>query len=172
MDYNYEDKQPDTGKAAFIAPSADIIGDVILGEDTSVWFNTTVRADLAQIRIGRGSNIQDNCVVHVDEDTPTKIGDNVTVGHNAVLHGCTVGNNSLIGMGAILLNNAVIGNESVVGAGALVTENKRFPDRSLIIGSPAKALRTLRDEDVERLKAAASSYREKAEHTKKSIAGA
>ncbi len=169
MNYSFEDKTPDIDKAAFIAPSADIVGDVVLGEDSSVWFNATIRADLAPIRIGRGTNIQDNCVVHVDEDTPTTIGENVTVGHNAILHGCSVGNNSLVGMGAIILNNAKIGNESVVGAGALVTENKQFPDRSLIIGSPAKALRTLRDEDVERLKGAAASYREKAEHTRKSV---
>lgn len=171
MNYNFKDKRPDTDKAVFIAPSADIIGDVTLGKDVSVWFNATIRADLASVSIGDGTNVQDNCVVHVDHDTPATIGKNVVIGHNAILHGCTVGDNSLIGMGAILLNNAVIGRECVVGAGALVTENKKFPDRSLIVGSPAKAIRTIPDADAERLHEAAKGYIEKAKATRDSLNG-
>lgn len=169
MTYGFKDKKPDIDKASFIAPSADIVGDVVLGEDSSVWFNTTIRADVAPIRIGRGTNIQDNCVIHADEDAPATIGDHVTVGHNATLHGCTVGNGSLIGMGAIILNNTKIGNESVVGAGVVVSENKQFPDRSLIVGSPAKVFITLREKDLERVRDAAASYLKKAVHMKKSI---
>lgn len=169
MIYGFQDKHPDTGKAVFIAPSADIIGDVALGENVSVWFNATIRADLASVTIGDGTNVQDNSVIHVDKDVPSNIGKNVVIGHNAILHGCTVGDNSLIGMGAIILNNAVIGRECVIGAGALVTENKKFPDRSLIIGSPAKAVRTISDADAERLHEAAKGYIEKAKATKESI---
>ncbi len=169
MEYTYHGKKPETGKSAFVAPSADIVGDVVLGEDSSVWYNTTIRGDLAAIRIGRGTNIQDNSVMHVDEDTPATVGDYVVVGHNAILHGCTIGNNSLIGMGSIILNRAVIGSECVVGAGALVTENKRFPDRSLIVGSPAKAIRTLEDKDVARIKDAAERYIKKAKEHRKMV---
>ena len=169
MIYKHKDLNPDVEKAAFVAPSGDVIGDVVLGKDASVWFNVTIRGDMAPIRIGENTNIQDNSVVHVDTDTPTHIGNDVTVGHSAILHGCTIGDKSLIGMGAIVLSNAVIGNECVVGAGALVTENKRFPDRSLIIGSPARSIRTLTDEDVEKLKGSAARYVEKAKATKKSV---
>jgi len=169
MIYNFKGKQPKTGEAVFIAPSADIIGDVSLGKNVSVWFNATIRADLAPIEIGEGTNVQDNCVIHVDDDTPTIIGKNVVIGHNAILHGCTVGDNSLIGMGAVVLNNVRIGKECVVGAGALVTENKKFPDRSLIIGSPAKAVRTISDKDAGRLHDAAQLYIEKAKNTAESI---
>ncbi len=169
MIYNYQDKRPDTEKAVFIAPSADIIGDVTLGKDVSVWFNATIRADLAAVTIGDGTNVQDNSVIHVDKDVPTDIGKNVVIGHNAILHGCTVGDNSLVGMGAIVLNNAVIGKECVVGAGALVTENKQFPDRSLIVGSPAKAVRTISDADARRLREAAQGYIEKGKATRESL---
>jgi carbonic anhydrase/acetyltransferase-like protein (isoleucine patch superfamily) len=169
MIYSYKDKQPDTEKAVFIAPSADIIGDVTLGKDVSVWFNATIRADLAAVTIGEGTNVQDNSVVHVDKDVPANIGKNVVIGHNAILHGCTVGDNSLVGMGAIVLNNAVIGKECVIGAAALVTENKQFPDRSLIVGSPAKAVRTISDADAERLHEAARGYIEKGKATRESL---
>jgi carbonic anhydrase/acetyltransferase-like protein (isoleucine patch superfamily) len=169
MIYKHKDLTPDVAKAAFVAPSGDVIGDVVLGKDSSVWFSVTVRGDMAPIRIGDNTNIQDNCVVHVDTDTPTHIGNDVTVGHSAVVHACTIGDRSLVGMGAIILSNAVIGNECVVGAGALVTENKSFPDRSLIIGSPARSVRTLTDEEVEKLKGSAARYVEKAKATKKSI---
>lgn len=169
MNYSFQGKHPKTEKAVFIAPSADIIGDVSVGENVSVWFNATIRADLAAVTIGDGTNVQDNSVIHVDKNVPAEIGSNVIIGHNAILHGCTVGDNSLIGMGAIILNNAVIGKECVIGAGALITENKKFPDRSLIIGSPAKAVRTISDADAERLHEAARGYIEKAEATRDSL---
>ncbi len=140
--------EPRIHPSSFVAWNADVIGDATLEEDSSVWFSAVVRADVAAVHIGKRSNIQDGAVVHVDEGIACTIGDDVTVGHRAVLHGCTVGNGCLIGMGAVVLDKAVIGEQSVVGAGALVTQGKTFPPRSLIVGSPAKAIRTLGDEDV------------------------
>ena len=169
MIYNFKDKKPKTEEAVFIAPSADIIGEVTLGKDVSVWFNATIRADLSPVTIGDGTNVQDNCVIHVDDDKPTTVGKNVIIGHNVILHGCTVGDNSLIGMGAVVLNGAVIGEGCVVGAGALVTENKKFPDRSLIIGSPAKAVRTLTDEQVQKILEGVDRYIEKGRETAESL---
>lgn len=169
MIYNFKDKKPKTDEAVFIAPSADIIGEVTLGKDVSVWFNATIRADLSPVTIGDGTNVQDNCVIHVDTDKPTTVGKNVIIGHNVILHGCTVGDNSLIGMGAVVLNGAVIGEGCVVGAGALVTENKKFPDRSLIIGSPAKAIRTLTDEQVQKILEGVDRYIEKGRETAESL---
>ena len=152
MIYSYRGIEPDCSKAVFIADSADIIGDVILGENANIWFNTTIRGDMAEIRVGSGTNIQDGSALHVDHDTPCIVGDNVTVGHGVILHGTRVGSNSLIGMGAILLNNSEIGEGSVVGAGALVTEGKTFPPRSLIIGSPARKVREVTDGDLEKIR--------------------
>ncbi len=152
MIMQYKDKTPKVSESAYIAPSADIIGEVTLGDNTSIWPHATLRGDMASITIGDDSNIQDNSVVHVNTGLPTVVGNNVTVGHSAVLHGCTVGDNCLIGMGAILLDGSVIGENSIVGAGALVTPNKVFPPRSMIIGSPAKAIRELTDEEIERVR--------------------
>lgn len=129
---------PAVSPSAFMAEGSRIIGDVTLCEDSSVWFNAVLRGDEAKITLGKGSNIQDNCTVHCDESYPAVIGENVTVGHNAVIHGCTIGDGSLIGMNATVLNGAKIGKNCLVGAGALVTENKEFPDNSLILGVPAK----------------------------------
>lgn len=134
---------PQTEKSAFIADNSMVIGDAFLAENTSVWFGAVVRADSEKITIGENSNIQDNCTIHCSKGFPVKIGSNVTVGHNAVVHGCTIGDNTLIGMNATILNGAVIGKNCVVGAGALVTENKVFPDNSLIIGVPAKAVKSI-----------------------------
>ena len=128
---------PAVSPSAFTAEGSRIIGDVTLCEDSSVWFNAVLRGDEAKITLGKGSNIQDNCTVHCDESYPAVIGENVTVGHNAVIHGCTIGDGSLIGMNATVLNGAKIGKNCLVGAGALVTENKEFPDNSLILGVPA-----------------------------------
>lgn len=132
----------------FIAPGAVCMGDVALGKDCSIWYHATVRADRAPIKIGSGSNIQDNCVVHVDKGFPVTIGNYVTVGHGAILHGCQVGDGSLIGMGAIILNGAKIGRNCIVAAGALVTQNTEIPDGMLAMGSPAKVIRKLSEEEI------------------------
>jgi carbonic anhydrase/acetyltransferase-like protein (isoleucine patch superfamily) len=143
---------------AFIAPSASITGDVALGQDCSIWHNTTLRGDIAPIHVGARSNIQDGSVLHVAEELPCLVGDDVTIGHGAIIHGCTVGDRCLIGMGAIILNGAVIGEESIIGAGSLVTEGKKIPPRSLAYGNPAKVVRSLGDADVEAILKSARSY--------------
>ncbi|MBR0472890.1 MAG: gamma carbonic anhydrase family protein [Methanosphaera sp.] len=141
-----------------IYDGARIVGDVTLGDHVSIWYNAVVRGDEAPISIGERSNVQDNCVVHVSEGKPVKIGENVSVGHGAIVHGCTIDDNVIIGMGAIVLNGAHIGKNSLVGAGALVTENKEFPEGSLIIGSPAKAVRELSEEEIEGIMDNAEEY--------------
>ena len=148
--------------AAFIAEDARIIGNVTLAEDTSIWFGCVLRGDNERISIGPRSNVQEHSVMHTDPGYPLTIGEGCTIGHRAMLHGCTIGDNSLIGIGAIVLNGARIGRNSLVGAGALVTEGKEFPDNSLIIGSPARAVRTLDDAAVESLRASAKHYVENA----------
>ena len=135
-------------KTAFIAPGAIVLGDVTIEEDCGIWFHATIRADRAPIRMGRGSNIQDNCVVHVNEGCPVIIGENVTVGHGAIIHGCTIGDNSLIAMGAILLNGCHIGKNCIIGAGALVTQNTVIPDNSVVLGNPGKIKREVTEEEV------------------------
>ena len=142
----------------FVAPSASVIGRVTLGAGANVWFGAVLRADTNEIIVGDGSNIQDTAVVHVDHDAPATIGNDVTVGHAATVHGCTVGDRSLIGIGATILSHAVIGNDCIVGAGALVTEGKRFEDRSLILGVPAKKVRELSDDEVAALRQSAAHY--------------
>ena len=132
----------------YIAPGAIVLGDVTLGEDVNIWYHATVRGDRAPIAIGKGSNIQDNSVVHVDAGYPVTIGENVTVGHGAILHGCSIGDNSLVGMGAIIMNGAEIGKNCIVGAGALVTQGTRVPDNSLILGNPARVKRQLTEEEI------------------------
>ena len=133
----------------FIAETAVVIGSVRLKHQASVWWGAVLRGDFDSITVGERSNVQDNAVVHMDEGYPVTLGDQVTVGHKAVLHGCTVGNNSLIGIGAVVLNDVVIGNDCLIGANALITEGKMIPDRSLVLGSPAKIVRELTDEEVE-----------------------
>lgn len=151
---------PRMDETVFVAWNAEVCGSVELGPHASVWFGASVRADIAPITIGAYSNVQDNASVHVDVDLPVVIGSYVTIGHNAVIHGCTIGDGSLIGMGAVVLSGAVIGEESLVGAGALVTEGKEFPPRSLILGSPARVVRSLTDEEVERIRRNALLYAE------------
>lgn len=146
------------GGEYYVAPSASVIGRVVLGRDVSVWFGTVLRGDSNDIRIGDGSNVQDNTVVHVDSDAPTTIGRNVTIGHSAVVHGCRVGDFTLIGIHATILSHAVIGAQCLVGAGALVTERKEFPDRSLIIGAPARRIRELTDQELLMLEHSAQHY--------------
>jgi carbonic anhydrase/acetyltransferase-like protein (isoleucine patch superfamily) len=145
----------------FIAESAEVIGNVRLQNNASVWFGTVIRGDNELIDIGEGSSVQDNCTFHTDPGFPLTIGKDCSVGHNAILHGCTIEDGALVGMGAIVMNGARIGKESVVGAGSLVPEGKEFPERSLIVGSPARAIRTLTDEQVKKLTRAAANYRER-----------
>lgn len=149
--YRLGDDVPQVPASAFVAPNATLIGKVVLGENVSIWFNAVLRADNEPILIGAGSNVQEGAVLHNDPGFPLTVGENVTIGHQAVVHGCTIGDGALIGIGAVVLNGARIGRQCLVGAGALVTEGKEFPDRSLILGAPAKAVRTLSDEDVARL---------------------
>ncbi|HOI23940.1 MAG TPA: gamma carbonic anhydrase family protein [Spirochaetales bacterium] len=145
---------------AYVSPSASITGDVRLGEGSSIWHNATLRGDLAPIRVGGGSNVQDGAVLHVAQDLPCVLGEDVIVGHGAIVHGCRVADRCLIGMGAIILNGAEIGEESIVGAGALVTEGKKIPPRSLVLGNPAKIVRQVKDEEVKQIIASAGHYRE------------
>lgn len=140
---------PDIHASAFIAHSAEVAGRVSLAEGSSVWFSASVRGDIAPIIIGKNTNIQDGAVVHCDVNVPTVLGDGVTIGHGAIIHSATIGDNCVVGMGAILLSGAVIGEDSIVGAGALVTGGKKFPPRSLIFGNPAKRVRELTDGEVE-----------------------
>jgi carbonic anhydrase/acetyltransferase-like protein (isoleucine patch superfamily) len=156
--YRIGDDSPDIAPDAFVAPSATLIGKVILKSRASVWFGAVLRGDNEPITIGESSNVQEGAVLHTDPGVPLVLGDRVTVGHQAMLHGCTIGDGSLIGIQAVILNGAVIGKHCLVGAGAVVTERKQFPDRSLILGSPAKVVRQLTDEDVASLEASATSY--------------
>lgn len=158
MIHAYKKHTPDVKQSAFVAESAEIAGEVYAEDDSSFWFHVSVRGDLAPVYIGKGSNIQDNTVLHVADDLPVKIGDNVTIGHNAIIHACSIGDNCLIGMGAIVLDGAEIGEESIVGAGALVTQHKKFPPRSLLIGSPAKVARELSQEEVDAIGRNAAEY--------------
>ena len=158
MIYKFKGTIPDIERANFVANSADIIGDVTAEENSSIWYNCTIRGDIAPIKIGKNSNIQDNSILHVNHETPTIVGNNVTIGHRVLLHSCTIEDGCLIGMGAIILDNSVIGSESIVGAGALVTMGKKFPPRSLILGSPAKAIRSLTEDEVESIRKNVASY--------------
>lgn len=142
----------------FVAENATVVGDVILGEDSSVWFGSTLRGDNEPITLGDRSNIQDGCVLHTDPGFPVIIGQDCTIGHSAVIHGCVIGDGSLIGMGATILNGAKIGKSCLVGAGALVTEGKEFPDFSMIVGAPARVIRTLGPEWEIRLLGSAGRY--------------
>lgn len=144
--------------AYWVAPDANVIGQVEIGEEVGIWFGVTLRGDNEPIRLGARTNIQENVVIHVDPGFAVTIGEGCTIGHGAIIHGCTIGENSLIGMGATVLNGAKIGRNCLVGANALVTEGKEFPDNSLIVGAPAKAIRTLDDAAVEGLKRSAEHY--------------
>src|SRR5215510_11730439 len=156
--YRLGDHSPQIHETAWVADSAQVIGNVELGEAASVWFGTVIRGDTYKIRVGKGSNIQDNSMLHTDEDVPLVIGDRVTVGHHVMLHGCEIGDGSLIGIQAVILNGAKIGRNCIVGAGALVTPGKEFPDGSMIIGSPAKAVKQLSPEQIEHAQRGAQHY--------------
>lgn len=153
------DVHPTYDETNYVAPSADVIGDVTLGPRSSIWFHATVRGDVNWIRLGEASNVQDNAVIHVtNRVAPTDIGSFVTIGHSAVVHGCTVEDNVLIGIGAVILDHAVIGRDSIVGARALVTGRTEIPPRSLVLGAPAKVVRTLTDEEVATIRTYSDNY--------------
>lgn len=152
-------QEPDISSASFVAPCARIIGDVRLGRGSSVFYGAVLRADIAAIHIGEGSNVQDGCIIHLADDLDTVVGDDCTIGHAAILHACRVGNTTLIGMRTTILDGAVIGEECLVGAGALVTQRMAVPSRSLVLGSPAKVVRPLTPREIESLHESAAKYR-------------
>jgi len=156
--YQIQSHRPNISPDAHVVDSATVIGRVTLGSQCSVWFNAVLRGDGDDIVIGAGSNVQDGAVLHVDPGFPLKVGERVSIGHQAMLHGCTIGDGSLIAIKAVVLNGAVIGEQCLVGAGAIVTEGKTFPPRSLLLGAPAKVARELTDKDLAMLKGAADSY--------------
>ncbi|WP_281972093.1 gamma carbonic anhydrase family protein [Ruegeria faecimaris] len=155
---------PEIHEDTWVAPDANLIGKVVLEQGTSVWFGCTIRADHEEIRIGEGSNVQENCVMHIDAGYPLTIGKNCTIGHKVMLHGCTIGDNTLIGMGAIVLNGAKIGKNCLIGAGALVTEGKEIPDNSLVMGSPGKVVREIDNATAQKLTFSALHYQENMRH--------
>ncbi|QXL85665.1 gamma carbonic anhydrase family protein [Comamonas sp. NLF-1-9] len=160
--YALDGLAPQVAATSWVADSAQVMGGVTLQEDSSIWFGAVVRGDTAHITVGAGSNVQDASVLHADEGMPLTIGRDVTIGHMVMLHGCTIGDESLIGIGAVVLNGAKIGKNCLVGAGALVTEGKEFPDGSMIIGSPARVVRTLSVEQIEGLRWSARHYQDNA----------
>ena len=162
MIYQLGNQIPEVAADAYVAPSADVIGSVILHSESSVWFGAVLRGDNDLITIGARSNVQDNTVIHVDKNVPTTIGQDVSIGHSVVIHGCTIRDRALIGNGAVILDFAEIGEDCLVGAGALVTPGKHFPPRSLIVGSPARVVRELSDDEIRQLSDNVDSYRQKA----------
>jgi len=158
MKYKLNEKSPFIERSCFVAPSADLIGSVIMHKNSSVWFNCVLRADNEPITVGENSNVQDGSILHVDPNYPIDIGKNVTIGHKVMLHGCTIGDNSLIGMNAVVLNGAKIGKNCVIGANALVTENMVIADGQMALGSPAKVVKELDEKTIGMLKAGAQHY--------------
>ncbi|MDV7269752.1 gamma carbonic anhydrase family protein [Thioclava sp. A2] len=162
MIYELDGAAPQVAPTAWVAPDANLIGKVVLEDEASVWFGCTLRGDNEEIRVGRGSNVQENVICHTDMGYPLVIGANCTIGHKAMLHGCTIGEGSLIGMGATVLNGAKIGKGCLIGAGALITEGKEIPDGSLVMGAPGKVVRVLDEAARAKLLASAAHYRENA----------
>lgn len=159
--YRYGEHSPSIDEGVYVAETADVIGRVSLARDASVWYQAVLRGDTETLSVGEGSNIQDGAVLHADPGYPTRVGRGVTVGHQAMLHGCTIGDGSLVGIQAVILNGAVIGNNCLVAAGALVKEGAEFPDNSLIVGTPAKVVRELSPEALEGLRKNAEGYVER-----------
>lgn len=158
MIYQLNDLTPKIDSSAFIAPNATLIGQVFVQANASIWFNVVIRADMDEIHIGENSNIQDGSILHIDKDYPLTIGNNVTVGHKVMLHGCSIGDNSLIGMNAVILNGAKVGNNCLIGANALVTENMEIPDGHMVLGSPAKVVKQLDDKAFKLFALSAAHY--------------
>lgn len=154
--------KPVVDDSAWVAPDANVIGQVVLAAGASVWFGATLRGDNEAVHVGKGSNVQENCVFHTDMGFPLMVGENCTIGHKVMLHGCTIDDNTLIGMGATILNGAQIGRNCLIGAGALITENKVIPDGSLVMGSPGKVVRTLDEAAIQKLTLSALHYAENA----------
>jgi carbonic anhydrase/acetyltransferase-like protein (isoleucine patch superfamily) len=169
MIYELDGIAPKLGEGAWVAPDANLIGKVTLEEGANVWFCATLRGDNERITVGRGSNVQENCVLHTDMGFPLEIGADCTIGHKAMLHGCTIGEGSLVGMGATILNGARIGRGCLIGAGALVTEGKRIPDGSLVMGAPGKVVRELSEAQRQALLASAAHYRDNAERFRRGL---
>jgi len=167
--YALDGHAPDVAEDAWIAPDANLIGKVTVGPRGSVWFGATLRGDNEPITVGAGSNVQENCVMHTDMGFPLTIGAGCTIGHKAMLHGCTVGDNSLIGIGAIVLNGARIGRDCLIGAGALITEGKEIPDGSLVMGAPGKVVRSLDAAAIAALRASALHYQDNAERFRNNL---
>jgi len=163
---------PRLDDGVFVAPDANVIGDVVLKEGATIWFGATLRGDIETITVGHNSNIQDGSVMHTDAHNPCTVRDNVTVGHMVMLHGCDIGDNSLIGIGSIILNGAKIGKNCIVGAGALVTEGKEFPDGKLILGSPAKVVRDVTPEEIDMMAASATRYAKRGQRYLKELSKA
>ncbi len=169
MKYSLDGAAPEVGADVWIAPTAAVIGKVVLEDAANVWFGAVLRGDTEVIWVGAGSNVQDNCVLHTDAGFPLLIGANCTVGHGAILHGCTVGEGSLIGMGAMVMNGARIGKGCIVAAGSLVVEGKEYPDGSMIMGRPAHVTRLLTEEEVARIQKGSAHYRENAQRFAKGL---
>ena len=161
MIYSLDERQVEFRGDYYVAPSASVIGSVVLGNNASIWFNCVLRGDNDVITIGANTNVQDASVLHIDHGVPLTLGDNVSIGHKVMLHGCTVGDNSLIGINAVVLNNARIGRNCLVGASALVTEGKEIPDGSLVLGSPGRVVRSLTDAEIKGISAIADHYVQK-----------
>ncbi len=159
MNYGLEGVAPEIGVGVWVAPSAAVIGNVVLEDEANIWFGAVLRGDTEMIWVGAGSNVQDNCVLHTDKGFPLRIGPNCTIGHGAILHGCSIGEGSLIGMGAMIMNGARIGKGCLVAAGSLVTEGKDIPDGTMVMGRPAHVTRLLSEEDIAGLLGSAAHYR-------------
>ena len=169
MFYDLKDKKPQSSGENWVAPNATIIGDVTLEKNSSIWFNAVLRGDIENIHIGEGSNIQDGSVLHTDPGYPLKVGKDVTVGHLVMLHGCTIGDNSLIGIGAVILNNAKIGNNCIIGAKTLIAENKEIPDDSLVVGSPGRIVRKVTEDEKKAVLENTKHYQDNWKRYSKSI---
>ena len=169
MFYDLEDKKPKNSGENWVAPNATIIGDVTLEKNSSVWFNAVIRGDNENIHVGEGSNVQDGSIIHTDPGCPLRIGKDVTIGHLVMLHGCTIGDNSLIGIGAVILNNAKIGKICIIGAKALITENKEIPDNSLVVGAPGRVIKKVTDEQISQITENAKHYQDNWKRYSKSV---